>query len=198
MGPDRKTFTVNGTSTFLNPQEASHFPQNKKLERKKRLPFCVYDLFFNLPHPAAPAEVSDRAQIIDPPVILCPLLNEEMCNPDNVTRLSRFAFPEHDESSLKEQEETTTNETINFSRGRTIGANLTKHDVYLVDFVVHHHTFSILLSDGKTRVHGHVRRYLPPHSDALSRTDVGRRRPRAMVLLTRTIGGERFYASVLK
>jgi hypothetical protein len=27
---------------------------------------------------------------------------------------------------------------------------------------------------------------------------VGRRRPRAMILLTRAMGGERFYASVLK
>jgi len=84
------------------------------------------------------------------------------------------------------------------SRGRTFGANLMKYDVYHVDFVVHHHTFSILLSDGKTRVHGHVRRYLPTHEDSVSRMDVGRRRPRAMILLTRAMGGERFYSSVLK
>lgn len=84
------------------------------------------------------------------------------------------------------------------SRGRTFGAHLMKHDVYHVDFVVHHHTFSLVLADGKTRVHGHVRRYLPTHVDSVSRMDVGRRRPRAMVLLTRAMGGERFYSSVLK
>ena len=84
------------------------------------------------------------------------------------------------------------------SGGRTFVANLTKHDVYQLDFIVHHHTFSMLLSDGRTRVHGHVRRYLPTHNDALARTNVGRRRPRAMVVLTRALGGERFYSSLLK
>ena len=56
----------------------------------------------------------------------------------------------------------------------------------------------MLLSDRRTRVHGHVRRYLQGDGDELERTDVGRRRPRAMVLLTRAVGGERFYSSLLK
>ena len=84
------------------------------------------------------------------------------------------------------------------SRGRTFGANLMKHDVYHVDFITHHHTFALVLSDGKTRVFGHVRRYLPSHVDSPMRVDIGRRRPRCMVLLTRAMGGERFYSSILK
>lgn len=122
-----------------------------------------------------------------------------MYTPENITRLSRFAFPEYDDTSPDAQQELAAiRQKLLTSRGRTFGAHLMKHDVYHVDFVVHHHTFSLLLSDGKTRVHGHVRRYLPPHVDSVSRMDVGRRRPRAMILLTRAMGGERFFSSVLK
>ena len=121
-----------------------------------------------------------------------------MLDPDNIARLSKFAFPEHDE----ELEESASARDVRSRRltsgGRTFLANLTKYDVYQLDFIVHHHTFSMLLSDGKTRVHGHVRRYLPRHGDASQRTDVGRRRPRAMVISTRAIGGGRSYSSVLK
>ena len=84
------------------------------------------------------------------------------------------------------------------SRGRTFGANLMKYDVYHVDFISSYHTFAILLSDGKTRVFGHVRRYLPTHVDSAIRMDVGRRRPRVLIILTRAMGGEQFYSSVLK
>ena len=132
-----------------------------------------------------------------------------MYNPDNITRISRLAFPEYDDSSSEAVNEMASvaghmhkihahNEGNLTSRGRTFGANLMKHDVYHVDFVTHHHTFSLLLGDGKTRVHGHVRRYLPMHEDSIGRMDVGRRRPRAMIVLTRAMGGERFYSSVLK
>ena len=135
--------------------------------------------------------------MIDPPVTLSPILSEEMYDPGNMSRISRFAFPEYDAVN-QTQQLASEQEGLLTSRGRTFGANLSKHDVYSVDFVVHHHTFSLLLSDERTRVHGHVRRYLPQHSDSSARTDVGRRRPRAMILLTRAIGGERFYTSLLK
>ena len=192
-----------------NPQEG-HQPNITRLaneaglasnkQQQRRLPTCIFDLFFDLPHPAA--SVTDRAKIIDPPVTISPLLMREMYDADNITRLSRFAFPEYDESSPEAAQELAAWREeagrLVTSRGRTFGAHLTRHDVYHVDFVVQHHTFSILLSDGKTRVHGHVRRYLPTHEDSTSRMDVGRRRPRAMVLMTRAMGGERFYSSVLK
>lgn len=175
-----------------NPQEpfSSSGGDNSKLDRP---PVCVYDLFFDVPHPTA----MDKTRVIDPPVTLSPILAEEMCNPDNISRISRFAFPEYD-AVTQTQQLASEQEGLLTSRGRTFGANLSKHDIYSVDFVVHHHTFSLLLSDGRTRVHGHVRRYLPQHSDSSGRTDVGRRRPRAMILLTRAIGGERFYTSLLK
>lgn len=168
-----------------NPQEPG-----SKLDRP---PVCVYDLFFDLPHPTA----TEKTRIIDPPVTLSPILSEEMYKPDNISRLARFAFPEYDEVAQLQQL-ASEQEGLLTSRGRTFGANLSKYDIYSIDFVVHHHTFSLLLPDGRTRVHGHVRRYLPQHSDSAGRTDVGRRRPRAMIILTRAIGGERFYTSLLK
>mmetsp|Transcript_16402 Transcript_16402/g.25381 ORF Transcript_16402/g.25381 Transcript_16402/m.25381 type:complete len:1158 (+) Transcript_16402:152-3625(+) len=171
-----------------NPQE----PFSSSSE--DRPPVCVYDLFFDLPHPTATTE---KTRIIDPPVTLSPILSEEMYKPDNISRLTQFAFPEYDEVT-QTQQLASEQEGLLTSQGRTFGANLSKYDIYSVDFVVQHHTFSILLSDGRTRVHGHVRRYLPQHSDSSARTDVGRRRPRAMILITRAIGGERFYTSLLK
>ena len=178
-------------SEKTNPQE----PFSSGGGEDHRPPICVYDVFFDLPHPAAFS--TDKALVIDPPVTLSQLLSDEMYSPDNISRISRFAFPEYD-AVKSMQQLASEQEGLLTSRGRTFGANLSKHDIYSVDFVVHHHTFSLLLSDGRTRVHGHVRRYLPPHSDSSVRTDVGRRRPRAMILLTRAIGGERFYASLLK
>ena len=53
------------------------------------------------------------------------------------------------------------------------------------------------LSSGD-RVYGHVRRYFPHHNLAQSRIDVGRRSERAMVILTRALGGNAFYNSLLK
>jgi hypothetical protein len=192
---------------------------------RRRLPACVYDLFLDLPHPGGSASPDYAARMIDPPVEMMPAsLASGVRKPDSIFRLSRLAFPEYDDrdrgggaqsQSLQHQQQqqqsggaggvgvgggggTTTKAGALTSRGLALGANLTGNDLYLVDFAPHHHTFSLLLSDGTTRVHGHVRRYLPPHADSHSRADVGRRGPRAMVLLTRAVGGERFYASVLK
>lgn len=61
-----------------------------------------------------------------------------------------------------------------------------------------HHVFSHRLANG-TIIHGHVRRYLPYHSQAGGRRDVGRRGLRALVLLTRNAGGgDRLYSAILK
>ncbi|KAL9189789.1 hypothetical protein ACHAXT_009464, partial [Thalassiosira profunda] len=187
----------------MNPQEPPSRPaypaycnEASHTRTKRRLPTCIFDLHLDLPHPAAAS--TDRARIVDPPVAVCPLVVEEMCHPVNLSRLSRLAFPEYDDANVDALNDASAARGVLTSKGRTCGAHLTKYDVYHVDFAGHHHTFSLLLSDGNTRVHGHVRRYLPPHADAAARMDVGRRRPRAMVLLTRAVGGERFYASVLK
>ena len=179
---------------MMNPQE----PPSSAADPNKALPTGVFTLFVDLPHPAA--SNSDRARIIDPPVTLSPLLQRELFLPDNFTRLSQFAFPEYDDSSSKNKadDEHTVGDGKLSSRGRTFGANLMKYDVYHVDFISSYHTFAILLSDGKTRVFGHVRRYLPTHVDSAIRMDVGRRRPRVLIILTRAMGGEQFYSSVLK
>jgi hypothetical protein len=61
-----------------------------------------------------------------------------------------------------------------------------------------HHTFALDLSDGITKLHGHVLRYLPVHYEAKTRADVGRRGVRAMIILTRASGGDKFYTAILK
>jgi len=164
-----------------NPQEPP--PSSAGDRRSSRLkitpetlPTCAYDLYLDLPHPAATTR--DRARIVDPPVTISQSLYDEMYDPDNVLRLSRFAFPGYDESGASEASYRARQRGGVTSRGQSVGANLTRHDVYLVDFGACHHTFSLLLADGRTRVHGHVRRYLPPHADAVGRADVGRRQPR--------------------
>lgn len=60
---------------------------------------------------------------------------------------------------------------------------LNKHDIYFYSFQPHHFTFAIKLSNGPS-MNGHVRRYFPNHIDSPNRYDVGRRCPRAMVILT--------------
>lgn len=189
------SFTTNPQEPPSSAFQSKHHSSGSGQQR--RLPTCIFDLFLDLPHPAA--STTDRAKIVDPPVTIMQSLASEMYNPENIARMSKFAFPEYDASSDSAFQQHGHGAGAALTvRGMKAGASLMKHDVYHVDFVVHHHTFSVLLSDGRTRVHGHVRRYLPAHEDSVSRMDVGRRRPRAMILLTRAVGGERFYASVLK
>lgn len=107
--------------------------------------------------------------------------------------------------------------------------DLTKYDIYPLDFIPCQHTFTIVLSDDDggdsssgTKVFGHVRHYLPPlsttttsgttspfttnhhiyhrehNNTSCTRIDIGRRKYRAMVLLTRAPGGIGFYSNVLK
>ena len=81
---------------------------------------------------------------------------------------------------------------------RVVKDHLNKRDVYLVGFRSERHTFSLVLRDGETKLYGHTLRYLPRHQNAKTRSDVGRRGVRAMVLLTRAAGGDGFYTAVLK
>lgn len=76
--------------------------------------------------------------------------------------------------------------------------HLNKRDVYLVGFRSERHTFSLVLRDGVTKLYGHTLRYLPRHRNSKTRSDVGRRGVRAMVILTRAVGGDGFYTAVLK
>lgn len=102
-----------------NPQEPPSEPSShESMGQKRRLPLCIYDIFFDIPHPSVVASAVEatrnnvvginsdrqdvRARIIDAPVIVCPLVVEELYNTDNITRISRFAFPEFDENQSSE------------------------------------------------------------------------------------------------
>ena len=204
----------------------------------------MYDLFLDLPHPdAAAAGGGDAtARIIDPPTIVSPALHAEMLAPENLARLARLAYPDHDDRGGGSETATTAlaakmmgtkfniaeqqqqplrgnsyyNNNSNLNKAGAITSSshhaannhhhLTSRDIYHNDYYAnatnqHHHTFSILLADNKTRVHGHVRRYLPSHDESQTRLDVGRRTHRVMILLTRAQSGsgtEQFYNCVLK
>ena len=208
----------------------------------------MYDLFLDLPHPDAAAAGGGgdaTARIIDPPTIVSPALHAEMLAPENLARLARLAYPDHDDLGGGSGETATTalaakmmgtkfniaeqqqqqqqplrgnsyyNNNSNLNKAAITSSShhatnnhhhLTSRDIYHNDYYAnatnqHHHTFSILLADNKTRVHGHVRRYLPCHCESRTRLDVGRRTYRVMILLTRARSGwgtERFYNCVLK
>ena len=221
--------------------------------------WCMYDLFLDLPHPdtAAGGGGGDAtARIIDPPTIISPALHAEMLAPENLARLARLAYPDHDDRggetatakmgkkfNIAEQQQqqqqlrgntsssssheggrlgqqimmgynTNNNSNYNYNNNSNLNKDhatnnhhhLTSRDIYHSDYYTnatkqHHHTFSVLLADNKTRVHGHVRRYLPSHDESHTRLDVGRRSYRAMILLTRARSGwgtEQFYNCVLK
>ena len=89
--------------------------------------------------------------------------------------------------------------TYLFVEGETsnLGGILNRHDLDIFSSISFNHTFSLLLDSG-LRVYAHVLRYLPIHPDVTSRLDVARRAERAMVILTRAVGGEQFYSSLLK
>lgn len=170
--------------------------------------YSIFDLFLDLPHPAA-STGSGGARVIAPPACVNTASEEianELYESQSIARITKFAFPEHDDQlhganmNYKQAvREAYRGAASNGSQNSivTSGAGLNKLDVYFYSFTYKYHNFTLQLTNG-SRVHGHVRRYLPPHREAKSRYDVGRRGSRAMVLLTRAPGGNRFYVSLLK
>lgn len=155
--------------------------------------FSAYEIFFDLPHPSASSnEIGHRIiQPVDSDHRQRNFLDtSELFEPDNISKITRFAFPEHDDRLHA----TTLPHNPSTHKDKGI---LNKHDIYFYSFQPHHFTFAIKLSNGPS-MNGHVRRYFPAHVNSASRYDVGRRPPRAMVILTLAPGGERFYTSVLK
>ena len=158
----------------------------------------VFDLFFDLPHPAA-SSASEQAKVVCPhpsSIGLSEVVTSELFEPSNVARVALFAFPEYEDY---EDNGNGTDVEINRKklREKLFGVGLNRFDVYYDSFAASYHTFALQLRNG-LRIHGHVRRYLPSHKNAHTRYDVGRRGIRALVLLTRAPGGERFYTSVLR
>ena len=139
----------------------------------------LFDLFLDLPHPAA-------ARGSPPPFISrSPSTSADMEKDlnANLSRIGRFAFPEFDDgTSQSVPRETAMN-------------RFSQYAMQPKTFM--HYTFSLQLQSG-VRIHGHVRRYHPIHPDVKSRYDIGRRGERALVIMTRTNGGDLVYSAILK
>jgi len=153
----------------------------------------LFDLFIDLPYPA-----SDSSKIHAPPVVLPPptpsTAADELKSGNGIARVARFAFPEHDDGAYAG--ELQRQKAVEQATG--VSGGLNRHDVYMQNYVFASHlTFAMQLSNG-SKIFGHVRRYLPSHPDAKTRHDVGRRSARAIVLITRHVGGDAFFASALK
>jgi hypothetical protein len=157
-------------------------------------PLCwpLLDWFLDLPHPAA-SKSCPGPFLIPSPVVPNPVADEIQTI---LPQIARFAFPEYDESAVSASASAAS--SASNSNDPNGGNGLNRYDVYAMQnesFL--HFTFSLQLSSG-ARVHGHVRRYLPPHLVARTRFDVGRRGERALVLLTRATGADLLYAAILK
>lgn len=204
-------------------------PASSSDERQLRAPPCIFEMFFDLPHPGASSD-SEKARMIEPPQVTETGVLAELYDAAAISRIARFAFPEHDDhkhgASLccsllplllrclqtyrdripaLELQAKNASKFPTRARRRNSGqydaserSELNKLDVYVVGFRSQRHTFSLLLSDGETKLYGHTLRYLPRHRDAKTRADVGRRGARAMIILTRAAGADRFYTAILK
>jgi hypothetical protein len=124
----------------------------------------LWGLYMELPHPHASKEVNPPPVLMESP---SKDLTELMQDPLSIVR---FSFPEFNDKDPPP----------------VASLPLNRYDVKTMKGF-QHHTFSLQLSNGE-RVQGHVRRILPCNSG--NRVDVGRRGVRALVLLTRTMGGE--------
>jgi hypothetical protein len=141
----------------------------------------LYDLFLDLPHPAAAAGCPP------PFVVGCPINSPEMEGElsANMSRIAAFAFPDYDDAVAAQQR-------INKDQA------LNRYSQYMMQPKgFQNYTFSMQLQSG-VRIHGFVRRYLPIHPVVRNRYDVGRRGERALVILTRYSGGDLVYSAILK
>ncbi|GAX21700.1 hypothetical protein FisN_3Hh492 [Fistulifera solaris] len=142
-------------------------------------PLPLFDLFLDVPHPAASSSCPKPFWVPSP--ARDDALMEEMQK--SIPQVASFAFPEYDQTSAPP------------ASGASPLNRYDYHAMQNTPFL--QFTFSLQLSTG-ARMHGHVRRYLPPHLVARSRYDVGRRGERALVILTRAAGADSLYASILK
>ena len=172
-----------------NPQSGQQQQQQQQPSvQAAALPF--YDVFLDLPHPAASASCP-------PPMIIGGFAAEDDAIQKELTstlnRIARFAFPEYDDTAAGNQQL-----QAQAAQGQQRGTALNRFSQYAMQpRTFQNYTFSMQLQSG-IRLHGHVRRYLPIHPVAQHRYDVGRRGERALVIMTRFNGGDLVYASVLK
>lgn len=157
--------------------------QNQKEPPQTKAPWPLFDLFLDVPHPAA-SPSCPPAFIIGTPDSNGQNIEQELSK--SINQIGRFAFPEYDQ------------DTSPSPPPREQAPPINRFDQYAMQppaFQIY--TFSLQLQSGM-RVHGHVRRYLPCHLGSKTRYDVGRRGERALVILTRVTGADALYAAILK
>jgi hypothetical protein len=140
--------------------------------------YPLFDLFLDLPHPGCTAG--------HPPPILVKGEQEEDLG-QQIAQIASFAFPEYDQTQQQPQPSAAPND------GRPCINKYARYAMQAPGF--QQFTFTLQLQSG-SRVHGHVRRYLP--NGTAARYDVGRRPERALVILTRICGADLVYAAILK
>jgi hypothetical protein len=137
-----------------------------------QVPWPLFDAFFDLPHPGSGSNGSPPLVVPGP----SPPTNENISQLQS--QIASFAFPEYEHQQQQGQQQ--------------LPFKYAHHAMQSPGF--QQFTFTLQLQSG-TRLHGHVRRYLPL---MVSRYDVGRRPERALVLLTRAGGADLLYAALLK
>lgn len=78
-------------------QENNTSGGESQLPPSSEITTCIFDLFFDIPHPCASA-LCERAKIIEPPGSVYPDI-AELYDPSNISRIPKFAFPDYDEPS---------------------------------------------------------------------------------------------------
>ena len=168
-----------GVAASMPPQAAQPPSPNAAASS----PFSLYDLFLDLPHPAG-SKACPGPFLIPSPVTNNGVTEQEI--QAIIPQIARFAFPEYDESAPSSP------------RSGNVADSLNQYDFYAMqNESFTQFTFTLQLQSGQ-RLHGHVRRYLPPHLGARTRYDVGRRGERALVILTRATGADLLYSAILK
>lgn len=159
-------------------------PQQQQQPPQTKAPWPLFDLFLDVPHPAA-SPSCPRAFIIGAPADGNNASIEQELS-KSMPQIGRFAFPEYDQDASPPPPPPEQAPPIN------------RFDQYAMQPpAFQNYTFSLTLQSGM-RVHGHVRRYLPCHLRSKGRYDIGRRGERALVILTRVTGADNLYASILK
>jgi hypothetical protein len=176
--------------------------QQQQQQHSSSSPWPLYDLFVDLPHPAASTlQQHLPARVIyappsgnNAPSVLPPQNSKEMAH--LLSQIQLFAFPEYEGGG--EQGATTNINGQQQQQQAVATVVLNKYDYYAMQTKSFtSFTFSLQLQDG-SRLYGHVRRSLPMHPVATSRYDVGRRGERALVVLTRAFGADLLYQAILK
>lgn len=148
----------------------------------------LYELFLDVPHPAASPACPK------PFWIAAPFPDETLMAElrKSASQIACFAFPDYDPA---------VGGAVAVGTSPSMAQQpppLNRYDVYATqNKPFQQFTFTLQVSTGQ-RIHGHVRRYLPPHLVARTRYDTGRRGERALVVLTRATGADLLYASILK